>query len=184
MCQEHRKKKLNSRNTWRSILLLLNFCSIVFLLWVQRYAFLFKKGSGHCMKCHKIKIHFIVFHQSTFLSWISPEFHLEKKKELRTCRNSLIFSVDQPGLEPGTSRLWVCCSNQLSYKSEKSGWSGASSFCDCKNRVFCWNWNNLFIFFEYCALLFRSFVGFNRKHEIKIPLFLSYFYQLKMIGNC
>jgi len=21
--------------------------------------------------------------------------------------------VDQPGLEPGTSRLWVCCSNQL-----------------------------------------------------------------------
>jgi len=23
------------------------------------------------------------------------------------------FSVDQPGLEPGTSRLWVCCSNQL-----------------------------------------------------------------------
>ena len=29
----------------------------------------------------------------------------EKKKELRICRNSLIFSVDQPGLEPGTSRL-------------------------------------------------------------------------------
>ena len=29
------------------------------------------------------------------------------KKELRDLRNSLIFSVDQPGLEPGTSRLWV-----------------------------------------------------------------------------
>jgi len=25
----------------------------------------------------------------------------------------LISFVDQPGLEPGTSRLWVCCSNQL-----------------------------------------------------------------------
>ena len=31
--------------------------------------------------------------------------------------NCLIFSVDQLGLEPRTSRLWVCCSNQLSYKS-------------------------------------------------------------------
>ena len=30
------------------------------------------------------------------------------KKELRDLRNSLIFSVDQPGLEPGTSRLRVC----------------------------------------------------------------------------
>ena len=28
-----------------------------------------------------------------------------KIKELRDWRNSLIFSVDQPGLEPGTSRL-------------------------------------------------------------------------------
>ena len=111
-------------------------------------------------------------------------FRKKKNQQLEFLLSCLIFSVDQPGLEPGTSRLWVCCSNQLSYKSEKSGWSGASSFCDCKNRVFCWNWNNLFIFFEYCALLFRSFVGFNRKHEIKIPLFLSYFYQLKMIGNC
>ena len=27
-------------------------------------------------------------------------------------------SVDQLGLEPRTSRLWVCCSNQLSYKSD------------------------------------------------------------------
>jgi len=27
---------------------------------------------------------------------------------LRNLRNSLIFIVDQPGLEPGTSRLWVC----------------------------------------------------------------------------
>ena len=30
-----------------------------------------------------------------------------KKKELHFWCNSLIFSVDQPGLEPGTSRLWV-----------------------------------------------------------------------------
>ena len=41
-----------------------------------------------------------------------------KKKELHFWCNSLIFNVDQPGLEPGTSRLWVCCSNQLSYKSK------------------------------------------------------------------
>ena len=33
-------------------------------------------------------------------------------------RKCLIFSVDQLGLEPRTSRLWVCCSNQLSYKSD------------------------------------------------------------------
>ena len=128
MCQEHRKKKLNSRSTWRSILLLLNFCSIVFLLWVQRYAFLFKKGSGHCMKSYKIKIHFIVFHKPTFSSWISPEFHKEKKKELRICRNSLIFSVDQPGLEPGTSRLWVYCSNL---------WATSPDSCGCKSTNYC-----------------------------------------------
>ena len=32
-------------------------------------------------------------------------FMQAKEKELRLIRNSLIFSVDQPGLEPGTSRL-------------------------------------------------------------------------------
>ena len=40
------------------------------------------------------------------------------KKHLRETRKCLIYIVDQPGLEPGTSRLWVCCSNQLSYKSD------------------------------------------------------------------
>ena len=46
----------------------------------------------------------------------------EKEKWLtKNLRKSLIISVDQPGLEPGTSRLWVCCSNQLSYKSEDCG---------------------------------------------------------------
>ena len=29
----------------------------------------------------------------------------EKKKHLREIRKCLIFNVDQPGLEPGTSRL-------------------------------------------------------------------------------
>ena len=45
-----------------------------------------------------------------------------QRQEKRSCenRNSLILKVDQPGLEPGTSRLWVCCSNQLSYKSDVS----------------------------------------------------------------
>ena len=48
----------------------------------------------------------------------SPHVHQEKKKHLQNLCKCLIFSVDQPGLEPGTSRLWVCCSNQLSYKSK------------------------------------------------------------------
>ena len=50
---------------------------------------------------------------------VFPLFSKKKKKQLRFCRNCLISNVDQPGLEPGTSRLWVCCSNQLSYKSRQ-----------------------------------------------------------------
>ena len=53
------------------------------------------------------------------------------KKELRDLRNSLIFSVDQLGLEPRTSRLWVCCSNQLSYKSDLKT-KRPKSFVDAK----------------------------------------------------
>ena len=37
----------------------------------------------------------------------SHRFRKTKKKELHFWCNSLIFCVDQPGLEPGTSRLWV-----------------------------------------------------------------------------
>ena len=40
------------------------------------------------------------------------------KKHLREACKCLTFSVDQVGLEPTTSRLWVCCSDQLSYKSK------------------------------------------------------------------
>ena len=47
--------------------------------------------------------------------------HNERQKEKRQLLDflqlTLILFVDQPGLEPGTSRLRVCCSNQLSYKS-------------------------------------------------------------------
>ena len=47
----------------------------------------------------------------------SPHVHQQKKKHLQNeCR---CFRVDQLGLEPRTSRLWVCCSNQLSYKSNR-----------------------------------------------------------------
>ena len=42
----------------------------------------------------------------------------KKKKQLSFWLNCLIIKVDQIGLEPMTSRLWVCCSNQLSYKSD------------------------------------------------------------------
>ena len=37
-----------------------------------------------------------------------------KNSGLRRSVSRCNRSVDQPGLEPGTSRLWVCCSNQLS----------------------------------------------------------------------
>ena len=49
---------------------------------------------------------------------VFPLFSEKKKKHLQKLCKCLIINVDQPGLEPGTSRLWVCCSNQLSYKSD------------------------------------------------------------------
>ena len=38
---------------------------------------------------------------------VFPLFSDKKKKQLRFCRNCLISNVDQLGLEPRTSRLWV-----------------------------------------------------------------------------
>ena len=51
---------------------------------------------------------------------VFPLFSQNEKSATWISSKLLIFSVDQPGLEPGTSRLWVCCSNQLSYKSNYS----------------------------------------------------------------
>ena len=48
---------------------------------------------------------------------VFPLFSRKERSATWISSKLLIFSVDQPGLEPGTSRLWVCCSNQLSYKS-------------------------------------------------------------------
>ena len=62
--------------------------------------------------------------------------YADKEKSSYEFRNCLIFKVDQPGLEPGTSRLWVCCSNQLSYKSELNGFL----ISECKSRCFPWNY--------------------------------------------
>ena len=70
---------------------------------------------------------------------VFPLFSKKKKKQLRFCRNCLISNVDQPGLEPGTSRLWVCCSNQLSYKSVR-GEMGTSHAMWLQNYVFPWIW--------------------------------------------
>ena len=53
-------------------------------------------------------------------------------------RNCFIFKVDQLGLEPRTSRLWVCCSNQLSYKSVQI-WTAFAALCECKYTSYCWN---------------------------------------------
>ena len=48
---------------------------------------------------------------------VFPLFSLKENQQPKNRLKLLIFIVDQPGLEPGTFRLWVCCSNQLSYKS-------------------------------------------------------------------
>ena len=55
------------------------------------------------------------------------------KKSSYDVRNCFIISVDQIGLEPMTSRLWVCCSNQLSYKSDLTAWD---KFATAKVRIF------------------------------------------------
>ena len=47
--------------------------------------------------------------------------NINKKKHLPFWVSALKWIVDQLGLEPRTSRLWVCCSNQLSYKSSERG---------------------------------------------------------------
>ena len=54
-----------------------------------------------------------------------------KKASTNVCK-CLIINVDQLGLEPRTSRLWVCCSNQLSYKSKRNGFR----YCECKCTIF------------------------------------------------
>ena len=53
----------------------------------------------------KITLNFGRLPQSHFIVLCSPYVHQEKEKHLRKTRKCLIFSVDQPGLEPGTSRL-------------------------------------------------------------------------------
>ena len=52
-----------------------------------------------------ITLRFRRLRRVTFASKRSPEGHQGKKKHLRKTRKCLIFCVDQPGLEPGTSRL-------------------------------------------------------------------------------
>ena len=74
---------------------------LIYMLYLDWYDAKFSRKSGSFQK------------QCVF-----PLFSRQIKKELRFYLNSLIFNVDQLGLEPRTSRLWVCCSNQLSYKSE------------------------------------------------------------------
>ena len=65
-------------------------------------------------------------------------FSQNGNQRLTFVRKSLILRVDQPGLEPGTSRLWVCCSNQLSYKSVPQ-----FPVSRCKSSIFPWNLQDL-----------------------------------------
>ena len=74
---------------------------LIYMLYLDWYDAKFSRKSGSFQK------------QCVF-----PLFSQKEKSATRISSKLLIFSVDQPGLEPGTSRLWVCCSNQLSYKSE------------------------------------------------------------------
>ena len=95
---------------------------LIYMLYLDWYDAKFSRKSGSFQK------------QCVF-----PLFSRQIKKELRFYLNSLIFNVDQLGLEPRTSRLWVCCSNQLSYKSD---WLPLDtlflrgSACGCKGKGF------------------------------------------------
>ena len=68
---------------------------------------------------------------------VFPLFSEKKKKHLQKLCKCLIIKVDQLGLEPRTSRLWVCCSNQLSYKSD--AFNAFSAECVCKSNSFILN---------------------------------------------
>ena len=63
---------------------------LIYMLYLDWYDAKFSRKSGSFQK------------QCVF-----PLFFRQIKKELRFYLNCLIFIVDQPGLEPGTSRLWV-----------------------------------------------------------------------------
>ena len=64
---------------------------LIYMLYLDWYDAKFSRKSGSFQK------------QCVF-----PLFSRQIKKELRFYLNSLIFNVDQLGLEPRTSRLWVC----------------------------------------------------------------------------
>lgn len=51
---------------------------------------------------------------------VFPLFSRKDNQRLRNLSKPLIVNVNQTGLEPVTSRLEVCCSNQLSYKSSNA----------------------------------------------------------------
>ena len=99
---------------------------LIYMLYLDWYDAKFSRKSGSFQK------------QCVF-----PLFSRQIKKELRFYLNSLIFNVDQLGLEPRTSRLWVCCSNQLSYKSN----IGHFALCGCKSTALLWNLQVLREFF-------------------------------------
>ena len=79
----------------------------------RSFCLLQKKYSCHVIESYKDS----TYKSRKLKQFVYALFTQTKKKALAITRKCLIFSVDQPGLEPGTSRLWVCCSNRLSYKS-------------------------------------------------------------------
>ena len=68
---------------------------------------------------HNVKNFIMTFGKDFTTPWFSQCFPQYENQRLREVSKSLILRVDQLGLEPRTSRLWVCCSNQLSYKSSE-----------------------------------------------------------------
>ena len=107
-CVIHTRKKWNRDTTFYLLLILKTYETATFYFTqMSKPPHLFATDSLSPLKIYWAKR--------------SPESHHEKKKHLQKLCKCLIISVDQLGLEPRTSRLWVCCSNQLSYKSDEGG---------------------------------------------------------------
>ena len=89
------------------------------------------QGFAHHSWCH------VWFH---VWEWMSRRCHSKKEQAPTSGCKCLILRVVPLGLEPRTPWLWVRCSNQLSYGTERTG---VLCFCGAK----------LVSFFELCKYL-------------------------------
>ena len=80
------------------------------------------------------------------------------KKAANLTLTAWFLIVDQPGLEPGTSRLWVCCSNQLSYKSKKSKSGGNTRLGGKEGKC-----GHRALHFRFCAAKVHKKIGTHKR---------------------